>query len=138
VKVDVRNELLRTPLTLNELSARTGHSLQAVSRGIRDIRNDPTLEIVRVPTARDNYKYAVAYTVQALERGIVNQARHMLTRGESMITLGRKMNSIANTPDDYRMAAEMIVRGEQCVDSAKKVIAMWKQTPPSVTGVTVP
>ena len=130
-KQAVLDLLLKEPLTLRALARRSGLSPQAVSRAITDIRNDPALVTIRVPTRYDDYTYGVAFTVDALINGIHNQSRHLRTRGESMVTLGDKMTKIASTPEDYRLAAETRVRGEQVVENANallKTVAEFRRT----------
>ena len=111
-KHTVRDWLLKHgPATLSTISKHTMMSHAAVSHALADIRNDPTMEYATVATANGDYKYQIAFTVDHMRDGMLNQAKHMLTRAESAITAGEKMTKIAQTPDEFALAADIKANG---------------------------
>ena len=123
-KIVVRDWLVANgPATLTQIRGGTGLSAAAVSTALTDCRNDPALEYVTVPTTSDDYTYALADTVAAMKAGLINQAKHMRTRAESMINAGNKMTAIAVTPDEYALAADLRASGKMLLAQAHTILA---------------
>lgn len=122
-KSTVRGWLLTNgPASLHQIVAGTRLSNPAVSQALADIRNDPALEYATVATRGGGYTYKIADSVTEMKAGLINQARHMLTRAESMVTAGEKATSLAVTPDDFALAADVKANGRMLALQARSIL----------------
>lgn len=123
-KREVRDWLLAFgPSPLSAIASGTNLTAAAVSRALQDIRNDPAYEYATVPTYDGGYVYQIAYTVAEMRDGLRNQAKHLLTRAESMIAAGQKATALAAAPDDYALAADVTATGRLLKMQAEAILA---------------
>jgi hypothetical protein len=139
-KKDVRDYLLiHGPSSLLIISRGTHLTPPAVSRALRDIRNDPAYEYATVATKTGGYLYRIAVTVAETKAGIINQLKHDLTRAESLITAGQKLTKLAVTTDDFAIAADLTASGKVMKSQAESVLSVLQQaSPPAAAAVSGP